>query len=298
MKQNFERALAKVLQYEGGWSNNPHDPGQQTMKGVTQRTYDAFRAKTGQDRQGVRSITKSELETIYRREFWDRVKGDELPAGVDLVTFDTAVNSGPSRAAKLLQQVVGTTIDGIIGPKTLAAVRAHGPELVIYGLCTERLNFLTRLRTWNVFAKGWQSRVRGVERTALSWASEKPAAAVEADPASADGQDAARAPTASPEAAAAAPPPQAAPPAQPSQETTGMVEGFLNGAKGALQSRTVWAAGIAFVATLPGIGKYLADIDIGATAEAASQVVASVSALAAIVFRAQATKQVVVGGQR
>ena len=167
MNRGLERWLPEVLQHEGGYVNHPKDPGGATNKGITQKTYDSWRDRAGQPRQSVRNIRDDEVTAIYRRGYWDKVRGDELPAGVDYAVFDFAVNSGVSRASKYLQEVVGVTQDGVIGPATIAAVRRHAPVGVIRELCARRLLFLKGLSTWRTFGKGWGTRVDDVARLAL-----------------------------------------------------------------------------------------------------------------------------------
>lgn len=169
MDRNFARALKLVLIHEGGWSDNPADPGGATMKGVTLATFRRY-VKPSATKADLRKITDAQLSTIYRRHYWDAVAGAELPDGVDYAVFDFAVNSGPSRAAKYLQAVAGVTQDGKIGPATLKAVRAKTHASVIHELCDARLAFLKRLDTWKTFGKGWSSRVLGVRSEALKMA--------------------------------------------------------------------------------------------------------------------------------
>ncbi|GGB10264.1 hypothetical protein GCM10011491_42780 [Brucella endophytica] len=169
MNRNFERALSCVLKHEGGWADNPADPGGATMKGVTLATFRRY-VKPSATKADLRKITDAQLSTIYRRHYWDAVAGAELPDGVDYAVFDFAVNSGPSRAAKYLQAVAGVTQDGKIGPATLKAVRGKPHASVIHELCDKRLAFLQRLDTWKTFGKGWSSRVLGVRTEALRMA--------------------------------------------------------------------------------------------------------------------------------
>jgi hypothetical protein len=172
MRENFKSSLAQVLKYEGGYSNHPRDPGGATMKGVTQRVYDAWRRKHSLAPRSVRYLEQSELEAIYKHDYWDKVHGDDLPSGVDLAVFDLAVNSGVSRAAKMLQACVGVAQDGIIGPATLAAVR-HNPRCHI-SLCDHRLAFLQRLGTWSTFGRGWGARVADVKKKCCKLADSPP----------------------------------------------------------------------------------------------------------------------------
>jgi lysozyme family protein len=166
MDRNFARALALVLKSEGGWSDNPADPGGATMKGVTLANFRRY-VKPGATKADLRAISDDQVATVYRRFYWDAVAGAELPHGVDYAVFDFAVNSGPGRAAKYLQAVAGATQDGRIGPATLRAVRATPAGVVIDQLCDARLAFLGRLSTWPTFGRGWSDRVKSVRAQAL-----------------------------------------------------------------------------------------------------------------------------------
>ncbi len=167
MNANFGDSLEAVLAHEGGWANHPRDPGGATMRGVTQRVYDAYRRRRRLPVRSVRSITTPELHAIYRRQYWDVVRGDELPAGVDLAVFDAAVNSGPVRAAKWLQRAVGVTADGVIGLVTLGATTEQPLARTVHRICDDRLHFLRGLTTWRTFGKGWSRRVAAVRQQAL-----------------------------------------------------------------------------------------------------------------------------------
>lgn len=169
MNKNFAKSFALVLAHEGGWSDNPNDPGGATMKGVTLATFRRY-VKPNATKTDLRNITDEQLATVYRKHYWDVVSGSELPDGVDYAVFDFAVNSGPSRAAKYLQKVVGTPQDGRIGPATLKAVRAKMHATVIHELCDDRMAFLKRLDTWKTFGKGWTRRVTDVRTEALRMA--------------------------------------------------------------------------------------------------------------------------------
>lgn len=169
---NFGRALSRVLLHEGGFVDHPSDPGGATNRGVTFRVYDAYRRRKGLPTQDVRKITAEEIAEIYRLQYWNAVKADYLPAGVDYVLFDGAVNSGPSQSIKWLQRALGNVVvDGIIGQATLQAVAEHPrPSELINAICDRRMAFLKALRTWRTFGKGWTARVEGVRKTAKAWA--------------------------------------------------------------------------------------------------------------------------------
>lgn len=170
-KENFAAALRRVLVHEGGYANHPADPGGPTMKGVTQRVYDAYRDRAGAARQSVRNISAAELQTIYRRQYGDAIRFDELPRGVDYCVFDGAVNSGPVQAARWLQRAVGATqVDGQIGAVTLDKAASADPKALINAICDERMRFLRRLRTWSSFGPGWSRRVADVRKVSLAMA--------------------------------------------------------------------------------------------------------------------------------
>jgi lysozyme family protein len=168
MNNNFEKALALVLEHEGGWSDHPLDKGGATMKGVTQAVYDAYRKVRGRGPQSVKFISNEELRAIYKFQYWDKVQGDFLPSGLDYAVFDFAVNSGVSRAAKYLQAVLGVEQDGQIGARTLAAITS--PVAIINALCDRRIGFLRNLKTFMTFGRGWTRRVQGVRDHALEMA--------------------------------------------------------------------------------------------------------------------------------
>lgn len=161
MKTNFESCLKALLKHEGGFVNHPKDPGGMTNLGVTKKVWEEWIGRTC-DEAEMRSLTPEKVGPLYKKKYWDAVKGDELPSGVDSVVFDCAVNSGPGRAVKFLQEAVGTTADGSIGPKTLATVASLPAKDTINKYCDLRLAFLKSLKTFGTFGKGWTTRVNGV----------------------------------------------------------------------------------------------------------------------------------------
>lgn len=179
MASDFDRALSRVLVYEGGRSDNPHDPGGRTNAGVTQRTYDAYRRSKGLPLQDVYLITSEERADIYRTLYWDVIKGDKLPSGLNFAVFDGAVNSGNGRSGEWLQAALGDfykgQIDGQIGDKTLQAVEDYvaaepgGVNDLIEEYCSRRLGTLKRLSAWKYFGVGWSARIANVQKTAVSW---------------------------------------------------------------------------------------------------------------------------------
>lgn len=164
--KNYAQAFKLVLRYEGGYVNNPRDPGGPTNLGITQQTLSAWlgRQATIAD---VKALTPAKVMPIYKKQYWDHISGDDLPDGVDYAVFDYAVNSGVSKAAKDLQAVIGETVDGHIGLNTVETLRGLDPAVVIGQLCDRRLSFMKRLKTWRTFGRGWSDRVRGVRSIAL-----------------------------------------------------------------------------------------------------------------------------------
>lgn len=166
---HFDVALSHVLRHEGGFVNHPRDPGGATNQGVTQRTYDDWRRRNGKPPRSVRQIEAGEVAAIYRGDYWDRVRGDDLPAGVGYAVFDLAVNSGASRAVRFLQAAAGVAQDGVMGPITVAAAAAD-PRGVIDRLLDKRVAFLRGLDTWDAFGRGWTARCNDVRAAALEMA--------------------------------------------------------------------------------------------------------------------------------
>src|SRR5690554_4025264 len=166
MERNFPAALSAVLKHEGGYVDHPKDPGGATNKGITIGTFRKWVKKNG-TKADLRAISDADVAKVYRKHYWSKVRGDDLPDGIDYAVFDFAVNSGPGRAAKFLQAVLGVPQDGAIGPVTIAAAHKAAPATVIHRLCDDRLAFLQRLSTWDAFKNGWRSRVLGVRNDAL-----------------------------------------------------------------------------------------------------------------------------------
>jgi lysozyme family protein len=167
MKENFDSALKAILHHEGGFVNHPADPGGMTNLGVTKKVWEEWVGHDVDEKQ-MRALTPEIVGPMYKAKYWDKVKGDDLPTGVDYCVFDAAVNSGPGRAAKWLQACVGVDQDGGIGPKTLAAVAAFEPKVLVEDYANRRLSFLMDLPHWGTFGKGWGRRVAEVQTVASS----------------------------------------------------------------------------------------------------------------------------------
>ena len=163
----FQDCLAEVLRHEGGYADHPSDPGGATNMGITIGTLSDWIGRPA-SKQDVRDLTQADAAGIYRAKYWQPIRGDALPPGVDLAVFDLAVNSGVGRAVKMLQGALGVAQDGTIGPVTLAALaKAPGQATVIIDLCAARMRFLRSLKTWPTFGKGWTRRVEEVEAAAM-----------------------------------------------------------------------------------------------------------------------------------
>lgn len=167
----FARALPRVLAYEGGKVDDPRDPGGRTNQGVTQVVYTAWRTRKKQPARDVYLMTDSERDAIYRAQYWDAVQGDKLPAGVDFVVFDGAVNSGPKQSIKWLQRALGVEADGVLGTVTLAAVEGVIDHDALVGDIVDRREaFLRALKTFKTYSRGWLSRTANVRKLGMLWA--------------------------------------------------------------------------------------------------------------------------------
>jgi lysozyme family protein len=173
MSERFDECLRLLLVSEGGLSDHPSDNGGRTQYGITKAVYDAYRDLMHQPRRMVDLISQAEVSAIYRRQYWNAVHGDELPAGIDYAVFDYAVNSGAGRACRALQAALMVQEDGKIGLITLGRARSGDPAQIINRLCDARLAFLNTLDDWSVFGKGWSNRVHSVRSKALAMAAKE-----------------------------------------------------------------------------------------------------------------------------
>lgn len=171
MQDNFEHALEAVLAHEGGFVDHPDDPGGATNRGVT---FAVFRRHfPGADVDALRQITEEQVAGIYHADYWNACRCDELAAGIDYAVFDQAVNSGPSRSIRWLQQAVDAGVDGLIGPETIRLANAAPASAVVERMCDERLSFMQSLRggrQWTIFGRGWARRVAEVRLGATALA--------------------------------------------------------------------------------------------------------------------------------
>ena len=167
MQENWDESFEMVLAHEGGFVNHPKDPGGMTNLGVTKAAWEGYVGRSV-DEAFMRSLTPEVVKPFYKAMYWDKIKGDQLPAGVDYAAYDLAVNSGVGRASKYLQEIAGVPADGVLGPKSMGAIRECAPQELADALCDKRLDFLKRLPTFETFGKGWSRRVAEVKEKAMS----------------------------------------------------------------------------------------------------------------------------------
>lgn len=171
---DFDRCVALVLKYEGGNDDDLQDPGGRTSRGILQREWDAWRNSHPGLSPDVWDAPQDQVLAIYKEQYWNTLLCDSLPPGVDLAVFDFGVNSGVGRSAKLLQTLVGSDVDGEVGPDTIAATAKSDPVSIVGQFCDRRLAFLHGLATWGTFGRGWTARVVDVRKEALALAAEAP----------------------------------------------------------------------------------------------------------------------------
>ena len=166
MQSNYEKCLETILHHEGGYVNHPKDPGGETNLGVTKRVYEDFGGT-----KDMKDLTVEDVAPIYKKEYWDRVKGNELPSVLDLCVFDFGVNAGTGRAAKYLQSMIGSTPDGGIGPNTLKALGLYVEDMGVEATITEyqsrRQDYYEGLEHFSTFGKGWTRRLRETTELAM-----------------------------------------------------------------------------------------------------------------------------------
>lgn len=178
---SFDECLRRLLAHEGGYTNHPADPGGPTNFGITLADYRRH-ARPGATAADVKAMRVTEAVAIYRAKYWDALRCDELPAGVDDSVFDYGVNSGVARSGKVLRRVLGLPDgDWHVTNEVLAALRRRAARDVVVAINDERLRFLHALRTWPVFGAGWARRVAEVKAFSLTLASAGPVRDAEAE---------------------------------------------------------------------------------------------------------------------
>lgn len=146
----FDQCFDKLISHEGGYVNDPKDPGGETKFGISKRAYPQV---------DIKNLTLDAAKAIYKRDYWDRAQCDKLPPYLAYVLFDAAVNSGIGQAIRFLQRALNVADDGVLGPMTLAAVQRIDAESIVARYLGQRLMFMTKLSTWDAFGKGWSRRV-------------------------------------------------------------------------------------------------------------------------------------------
>ena len=168
---NFNKCLEIILHHEGGYVNHPKDPGGMTNMGVTKRVYEEWVGYSVSENT-MQNLKEEDVAPIYEKNYWDRIKGDQLPNGLDLCVFDFGIMVGPGRAAKYLQTLIGTKADGGIGPNTLAKLKAYTDKFnvkhAIEHYQNNRQKYYEGLSTFKTFGKGWTRRVKETTELALA----------------------------------------------------------------------------------------------------------------------------------
>lgn len=146
----FDQCFDKLISHEGGYVNDPRDPGGETQFGISKRAYPQV---------DIKALTLDAARAIYKRDYWDRAQCDKLPPALAYLLFDAAVNSGIGQAIRFLQRAVGLADDGVLGPVTLAAVQRYDAEALCARFVGQRLEFMSKLSSWDAFGRGWARRL-------------------------------------------------------------------------------------------------------------------------------------------
>jgi len=170
MKDNYDACEAHVLASEGGFTNNPYDPGGPTNWGITLEDAHLY-WKHNATASDVKAMPKAVAQDIYRKKYWDALNCDNLPSGLDYTVFDYGVNSGIARSGKILRHCMGLpATDWHVTPDVIAALQKRDIPALIQEINDERLHFLHGLSTWERFGKGWSIRVHSVNAISLHMA--------------------------------------------------------------------------------------------------------------------------------
>ncbi len=160
-----DTALPLILVFEGSkFTNYPADKGGPTRYGIIQKEYDSYRTEKSLDTQSVENIMMSEVQDIYYTKYWVPSKCDQMSDKLSTVVFDTSVNNGQGRSIKILQQVIGAKVDGIIGQETIQKLSNFDQGQLANKFISSRQDFYKRIvqndPTQNVFLKGWLRRIQ------------------------------------------------------------------------------------------------------------------------------------------
>lgn len=146
----FEQAFDKLIDHEGGYVNNPRDPGGETKFGISKRAYPTL---------NIADLTLDDAKAIYKRDYWQRAQCDRLHPGVAFQVFDGAVNSGMGNSIRWLQEAAGVAVDGVVGPLTLRKVGDMDTGIIVARYNGVRLKFMASLSAWDIFGRGWARRI-------------------------------------------------------------------------------------------------------------------------------------------
>ena len=169
MTGNFKECLDLVLKSEGGFVNHPQDPGGMTNLGVTKRVWEEYTGHEA-DEKTMRGLTPEKVAPLYEQRYWRPTYCEVLPRGLDLLVFSMGINAGTGRSVKLLQQSIGCSPDGIIGPRTMELIKQSNTANLIGNFSEARRNYYKSLATFPTFGKGWLARVDREESEALNMA--------------------------------------------------------------------------------------------------------------------------------
>lgn len=169
MKDNYDRCFELVIGHEGGFQNDRRDRGNWTTgkigSGELKGTKYGVSAMSYPN-EDIKNLTLDRAKEIYKRDYWDACSCDDLPLGVDYIVFDIAINHGVMDGKKFLQKAVGVTVDGVIGPRTIAQVNGYDREGVIRNLCIIRAMDYAAISTVKTYGNGWYGRLIDTLRTA------------------------------------------------------------------------------------------------------------------------------------
>ena len=166
MESNFDQSLKLVLKSEGGYVNNPKDPGGETMMGVTKNAWSTWLKRPIEDGE-MAKLTVADITPFYKALYWDKSYCNQLPTGIDYMVFDASVNMGVGQSIKLLQKSLGCVPDGVIGANTMKAINDADAKTMIDKFSAQKELFYRSLGTFLTFGKGWLARIEQVKQAAL-----------------------------------------------------------------------------------------------------------------------------------
>jgi lysozyme family protein len=181
MADDFATWLAFTLRAEGGYVDDPADPGGATNMGITLATYRDWSDDPNLAPAQVQDMTERTARAIYRSLYWNPLRADALPRGIDLSVFDMGVNAGIWRSARLLQRALGFSgdeVDGCIGPQTLGAAAKADARSLINDLATRQADYYRSLDDYDTFGPGWLNRTEARRAVALTMLDDRSTVAV------------------------------------------------------------------------------------------------------------------------